>query len=226
MPNHVIKNSRRLAQTGPSSTSARPPVAKHMSIHEDILLNRYLEKFNMHDDFVVGSGGGGGRSGGGRARLEIDSPYLQKLTHSNFLHTIVNGSGGNHHSNNNSIITRPNSSTNRPPSAAAAGNSKQPPTKSDSLNQLKRGTGGGESGGRASSAPMRRRSESEQSLFRNNNNAGNKKRRNLFQRMPHLIRAVAFRNGSRDVSAYITAKSLIEVSSIKKSIFDQIELII
>lgn len=205
VPNHVNKNPRSLAQSG----ARPPPVAKHMSIHEDILLNKYLEKFNIHDDFVVGRGGG-------RARLEIDSPYLQKLTHSNFLHTIVNGSGGNHHNNNNnnnhSIITRPSSSTNRPPSAA--GNSKQPPTKSDSLNQLKRGAGG-ESGGRASSAPMRRRSESEQSLLRNpnNNNNGGKKRRNLFQRMPHLIRAVAFRNGSRDVSAYITAKSLIEVSS-------------
>lgn len=102
-------------------------------------------------------------------RLELDSPYLQKLTHSNFLHTIVVGG------HNNSVVnTRPNSSnrtrsnTTETTSAAVVSSSRSAkkdlpyentsttvrrinlkPTISGSLSQQK-------DSGRASSAPLRR----------------------------------------------------------------------
>ena len=55
------------------------------------------------------------------------------------------------------------------------------------------------------------RAESEQSFRHSSNNAKNKKRTNLYRKLPYMIRAVAFKNGNRENSVYITAKNLIEV---------------
>lgn len=168
-PGSMLPNSRRAA-TNTNTTRTY----KHTSVHEDILLGKYLEKFqspSSYDDSRVDR----------RRRLELDSPYLQKLTHSNFLHTIVVGagngaSGGHHTSYSNSVVnTRPNSSnrtrSNTESSAAVVSSSRSAkkdlpyensqstvtmvrrinlkPTISDSLSQQK-------DSGRASSAPLRR----------------------------------------------------------------------
>lgn len=146
--------------------TTRPPTKQHHTTYEDILLGKYLEKVENYDETP--------QQQQRRRRLEIDSPYLQKLSHSSFLQTII---GNNQAANSNVSATTQRSgvggqsSSNRPQSgqiAAAGGSSSSrssrpphdagkrirtnlKPTKSDSLNR--------ESMTRASSAPMRRYEE-------------------------------------------------------------------
>lgn len=34
----------------------------------------------------------------------------------------------------------------------------------------------------------------------------------MFRKMPQLLKAISFRNGSREISSYITARNLVEVN--------------
>ena len=162
--------------------------------------------------------------------IEIESPYLQKLTHSNLFRAYssrpsssMTSANRNHQSSShfNIASSRPASSIagamehlengryapyHQAHSATAHArsanrqqrSSRQQPLHSSLHLSLRRE--------RPSSAPVRAPSAAS------SHNKYGQKSQALFQRRGNLIRAQAYPNGSRQHSAFITARNLIEVS--------------
>ncbi len=140
-----------------------------------------------------------------RNKLEIDSPYLQKLSHSNFLsHTPVPASVKITRANSRqtSVRTRPTSANPGDKNEAAFKQVSIRFFKSESSEDLanakkisNRGEQTSSVRNRPASAPL------------NKNGA----KRSVL-RQPNMIKAVAYRNGNRHYSVFIAAKSLVDVS--------------
>ena len=153
--------------------------------------------------------------------IEVESPYLQKLTHSNLFRayssrpsSVMTSANRNHQSSSHfNMSSRPASSIagiehldngkyapyhqHQAHSATAHVRQRSSRQQPESLHlSLRRD--------RPSSAPVRAPSASSHKY--------GQKSQALFRRGGNLIRAMAYPNGSRQHSAFITARNLIEVS--------------
>ena len=141
-----------------------------------------------------------------RNKLEIDSPYLQKLSHSNFLsHTAVPTSVKTTRANSRqtSVRTRPTSANPGDKYEAAFKQVSIRFFKSESSEDLAKAKKISNRG-QLQSSPVRDRPASAPL------NKNGTKRSVL--RQPNMIKAVAYRNGNRHYSVFIAAKSLVDVS--------------
>jgi hypothetical protein len=155
---------------------------------------------------------------------KVNSPYLQKLNHSNFLSTLnrpssqTNGNNINSQrsgSRANSALgnnngSRPGSANGNSRNRSAANanhnnnsafNGKEFTTQSSLHLSLRRETS------TATAASSLQRVQSAKPI------------KNKFLETPSLLKAVAYQNGTRNVSSYITAKSIGDVSESSRFVF-------